>query len=716
MRLQEVTAALSAAATIEDVSEVATRLGARAVTAAEASLWLRGARGALVLSSAERTGDRQSSESVCPGHLGGPEARALESGTTTWFEADEAQNRAGAAVVVPLKAHGHVLGVLSFGFAEARTFDDDERTFVETVVAQCAQALDRARLLAEARDRERALRELAERLEREKQEAERSRARFARMFEANLIGAITWDLGGAIMAANDAFLRAIGYAREDLERGAVDWHRLTPGEFEESDHERIAELHERGVHGPYEKEYIRKDGSRVPVLLSSAFYPDSRHEGVSFVVDLTQVKTAEAELKRLYDAERNAREQAMAAMRIRDEFLATVSHELRTPLNAILGWIQLLRTGAVPTDRKEHALGVIERNARAQEQLIADLLDVSRVITGRLRLHVVHVRLQEVVEMAVEVVRPSASEKRITLQVSLDPSAPEVLGDSDRLQQVIWNLLTNAVKFTPAGGRIEVCVTTELPNVVVSVHDTGKGMAHEFLECVFQPFRQADSSFARRQKGLGLGLAITRSLVEMHAGTVEARSEGDGKGSTFVVRMPISTLRPEATPRVPAFAEAATASVHPLAAALPAPSTALENMTILVVEDEPDSRELMVSLLEQRGAKVLAAASVAEALEKLTLATPEVLLSDVGLPGEDGLSLIRKVRALPNGAHLPAIALTAFVSAADRKRAIDAGFDAHIAKPIEPEELIRVLVHLVTAAAAKRSQSTAPSQPPPPRP
>jgi PAS domain S-box-containing protein len=524
------------------------------------------------------------------------------------------------------------------------------------------------------------------------------------MFEANLIGAITWDVNGPIHAANDAFLRAVGYTREDLERGAIDWHHLTPHEFADGDLADSGERRARGVHGPCEKEYVRKDGTRVPVLVSSAFYPDSVDEGVAFVVDLTEVKTAEDELKRLYDAERNAREQAMVAMRIRDEFLATVSHELRTPLNAILGWIQLLRSGTVPDDRRDHALGVIERNARVQEQLIADLLDVSRVITGRLRLNVVRVRLQEVVDMAVEVVRPTATEKGIALDVVLDPSAPDVLGDFDRLQQVVWNLLTNALKFTPAGGRIEVHVETDLPNVVVSVHDTGKGMAPEFLKSIFQPFRQADSSFARRQKGLGLGLAITRSLVEMHAGTVEALSDGEGRGSTFVVRMPVSTLRPEATPRVPALTESAPPPVQanetPRALA---PAAALSDLTILVVEDEPDSRELMVSLLEQQGAKVLAAASVAEALEKLTLATPEILLSDVGLPGEDGLSLIRKVRALPNGARLPAVALTAFVAPADRKRALDAGFDAHVAKPIEPAELIRVLVRLVDEAPSRRT-------------
>jgi PAS domain S-box-containing protein len=681
-RLQEVTAALSAAATIDDVAEVATRLGARAVGAMGAGLWLRSRGDQLVLARSDGDFDQERL-----GPRPWPELRVLESGTVLWIESGEDRLR-GASSVVPLRAQGRTLGVLSFRFPEGHHFDDDGRTFVETIAAQCAQALDRARLLAEAHERERQLVELAERLGRENAEAERNRARFARMFEANLIGAISWDVEGRILAANDAFLRTLHLSRADLEAGRLDWQALTPDEFRAIDEEKIRELEVTGAHAPYEKEYVRGDGARVPVLVSSAFFPDSRTEAVSFVVDLTEVKTTEAELKRLYDAERAAREQAVAAMRTRDEFLATVSHELRTPLNAVLGWIQLLRTGTLPEERQGHALRVIERNARVQEQLIADLLDVSRVITGRLRLNVHHVRVHEVVDMAVEVVRPSATERGIILNVDIDTDAPEVLGDSDRLQQVIWNLLTNAVKFTPSGGHIEVMLRTELPHVVVSVRDSGKGMAAEFLDYVFLPFRQADASFARRQKGLGLGLAITRSLVEMHAGTVEAYSEGEGKGATFVVRLPVATLRPEMTPRVPPFARATPPPMR-------APTHALQDMTILVVEDEPDSRELLVSLLEQHGAKVLAAASVAEALDKLTLATPQVLLSDVGLPGEDGLSLIRKVRSLPMGETLPAIALTAFVSPADRQRAMDAGFNAHIAKPIEPEELIRVLIELV---------------------
>lgn len=546
VRLQEVTAALSAAATLEEVGKVATELGARAVDAVEGSLWLRSSDGSPALHA--RTGGQLARETADAAPEW-PITRALESGTTVWMESTAAQAQ-GPMAIVPLKAQGRVLGVLALGFDGSRRLGDADRIFVETVVAQCGQAFDRARLLAEAREHER--------------------------------------------------------------------------------------------------------------------------------------------------AERGAREQAMAAMRIRDEFLATVSHELRTPLNAILGWIQLLRTGTVPAARHEHALAVIERNAHIQEQLVADLLDVSRVITGRLRLNVVDVRLQEVVDMAVEVIRPSTTDKKIRVEVDLDANAPAVLGDFDRLQQVVWNLLTNAVKFTPQGGTISIRVATETPHVVVTVSDTGKGMAPEFLECVFQPFRQADSSFARRQKGLGLGLAITRSLIEMHAGTVEAHSEGDGKGATFVVRMPIATLRPEATPRVPAFSP----RTEPQRSR--APADALRDLMVLVVEDEPDSRELMVSLLEQKGAKVLAAASAAEALEKFTLATPQVLLSDVGLPGEDGLSLIRKVRALPNGA-LPAIALTAFVSDADRRRAIEAGFDDHVAKPIDPDALIRALLALVANHASQRS-------------
>ncbi|HEX7317257.1 MAG TPA: PAS domain-containing protein [Pyrinomonadaceae bacterium] len=409
--------------------------------------------------------------------------------------------------------------------------------------------------------------------------------------------------------------------------------------------------------------------------------------------DISERKRAE-EARLELAREQAARAEAEAANRLKDEFLATLSHELRTPLTAILGWSKLLADGQVNPDKTADAFGAIYRNARTQAQLIDDLLDVSRVITGKLRIEVVPLNLGAVVEAAAAVVRPAATAKRVELNVNADADDLTVNGDPARLQQVVWNLLSNAVKFTHAGGRVEACVRRAGSQMEVAVSDTGQGIEPEFLPHVFERFRQADMGTTRRHAGLGLGLAIVRHLVELHGGTVTAESEGEGKGSTFTVRLPVRAVRDAGRPAVhaeqPARVEAFDA---------PAAATALEGVKVLVVDDESDARRLLTEVLTRRGAEVLTAVSAAEALEMLQAWRPHVLLSDIGMPDGDGYELIRRVRELPEerGGRTPAAALTAYAGPRDRARALAEGYQLHVAKPVEPAELTAAVAALAGA-------------------
>jgi PAS domain S-box-containing protein len=383
--------------------------------------------------------------------------------------------------------------------------------------------------------------------------------------------------------------------------------------------------------------------------------------------------------------EHSARAEAERAIRLKDEFLATVSHELRTPLTSMLGWVQMLRGGKLSEEQERRALETIERNARAQAQLIDDLLDVSRILAGKLQLDVQDADVGVLTRAAVESVRVAADARGIRLQPTLDSSA-YVRGDPARLQQVIWNLLSNAVKFTSRGGRVRVVVARPGSSVEVTVSDSGRGIAPEFLPHVFERFRQEEGSTTRRHGGLGLGLAIVKSLTELHGGTVAVESEGEGKGSTFTVRLPLAAARNTEPHR------STSAETLDLAA-----SGALLGVRLVVVDDEPGTRELMRALLERCGALVDVAASAAEGLTLLRRVRPDLLLSDVGMPGEDGYEFIRKVRALPaeEGGRTPAVAVTAHGRTEDRTRALLSGFRAHVSKPIEPAELVAVLASLM---------------------
>lgn len=387
---------------------------------------------------------------------------------------------------------------------------------------------------------------------------------------------------------------------------------------------------------------------------------------------------------------RQARLQAEQANRLKDEFLATLSHELRTPLNAILGWSQMLKSRKTSEIETEKALSIIERSARAQNQLIDDLLDVSRIITGKLRLNVRAVDLTNTITAAVDAARPAAEAKGIRLQILLDPQAEPISGDPDRLQQIVWNILSNAVKFTPKGGRVQVRLERVNSHVEIVISDTGKGIEKEFLPHVFDRFRQSDGSMTRRHGGLGLGLAIVRQLVELHGGQVSVSSEGDGQGATFTVSLPVLPVRREPESKVPRVHPAAQNS---LANDCP---PELADLRILLVDDEADSRELLTVVLESCRAVVTAAGSAAEALEKFQQAKFDIFISDIGMPGEDGFSLIGKIRNLPNerGGGIPAIALTAYARAEDRVQALRSGFQMHLAKPVESTELVAAVANL----------------------
>ena len=391
------------------------------------------------------------------------------------------------------------------------------------------------------------------------------------------------------------------------------------------------------------------------------------------------------------DGQRRTAEDLREANRLKDEFLATVSHELRTPLTAILGWAHMLRAGQLDEQGATSALETIERNARTQAQLIDDLLDVSRIITGKLRLDVRQVDPGSFIEPAVEALRPAAEAKGVRIRKVMDTGVVSVAGDPARLQQVVWNLLSNAIKFTPKGGKVQVRLERIDSHIEIAVSDTGAGIKPEFLPHVFERFRQADQTTTRRHGGLGLGLAIVRHLVELHGGTVEADSPGEGRGATFVVKLPVVPVY-----RKGDFAE----RVHPADGdTLPAYDCPerLDGVKVLVVDDEADTRELLRVGVGQCGAEVVTAGSAPEALEAIAEERPDLIVSDIGMPGEDGYDLIRQVRALPagRGGRIPAIALTAYARTEDRLRALRAGYQSHIAKPVELAELVAVMASLL---------------------
>jgi signal transduction histidine kinase/CheY-like chemotaxis protein len=399
------------------------------------------------------------------------------------------------------------------------------------------------------------------------------------------------------------------------------------------------------------------------------------------------IRDAQIERERLLESERIARAEAERANRVKDEFLATLSHELRTPLNAILGWAQVLRRRLNgPASEIGSGLEVIERNARLQAQLIEDLLDMSRITSGKLRLEMHHVDPAAVIDAAIESIRPAAAARDVRIASMIEPAGP-VLGDASRLQQVLWNLLSNAVKFTPRDGTVSVSLRRSDGQIEFSVSDTGQGIAPQFLPHVFERFRQADGSTTRKHGGLGLGLAIVKHLIDLHGGTVRAESAGEGRGATFTVSLPLAPVNEHAALEITQVPVARDNAIG-------CEGTDLTGVKVLVVDDDDDARSFVSRLLTECKALVVTAPSGSAALELMPQFQPNVLVSDIGMPEMDGYEFIRKVRAQTDAAALPAAALTAFARSEDRRRALLAGYQSHLAKPVEPAELVAVIASL----------------------
>ncbi len=437
----------------------------------------------------------------------------------------------------------------------------------------------------------------------------------------------------------------------------------------------------------------RKDGAYRWHLGRGLPERDERGQIVSWVLtatDIDDLKRAQHERIELLQAEREARRDAEVANRAKDEFLACVSHELRAPLNAILGWARMVRSGMVDRAKLEHALEIIERNAQAQKELIEDVLDISRIITGKLRIQIRRVSYLSIIGAALDTVRPAADAKRIELVTDLDPLADEAAGDPDRLQQVVWNLLSNAIKFTAKGGQVRIGLRQVEGDIEIKVSDTGRGIRPDFLPFVFNSFQQADPVTTRTHAGLGLGLAIVRHLVELHGGRTRAESAGEGKGATFIVRLPRRLLK-EDLPE-PSWMLRSDSQSEPV-------SVQLNGVNVLFVDDQADARELVKELLEMHGAKVTSVETAEHALEAMQRENFHVLLSDIGLPMIDGYELIRQIRRLPpeQGGRIPAVAVSGFARSEDSQRALAEGFQNHMSKPIEPKELVDLVATLSTA-------------------
>lgn len=705
-----------------------------------------------------------------------------------------------SARVMPVRALNltGLAGLLIVGLNPARQMDEEYASFLDLLTGHIASAL------ANANNRSTA------------QALKISEERFRSFVESNVVGILVGDVSGAVNEANDEFLRIVGYSREDLRSGRLRWTDITPPEYFAADEAGIVEAKQTGTCTPYEKDYIRQDGSRVPVLVGYTLTGQDRQASVAFILDMSDRKKIEAALQQreielqlvtdalpvlisfvdadlryrfnnkayeewfgcsaseiygksvlemmgeaayqkvfpyiqrvlagetvtyeseffshagdlrflratyvprmnlkgvidgfvamisdvsdrrkneadkeqLLQREHNAREAAERANRIKDEFLAVVSHELRTPMNPILGWSQVLKRKSLSPEKTAQALESIERNARSQVQLIDDLLDISRVLRGKMNLAENPIDLSNVVTAGLETIRLAAEAKSINVTTALSPCA--INGDEGRLQQVMWNLLSNAIKFTPESGEVVISLKAEAHSksdskpdskpdyAVITVADTGKGITAEFLPYVFEHFRQEDYSTTRQFGGLGLGLAISRQIVELHGGSIAVESQGKDQGATFTVKIPLADQN---LINLPARASA------------PAPKN-LNGLQILVVDDEADSQEITAFALTQAGAQVVTVSSGAEALEAIAQQPLDLLISDIGMPEMDGYMLMQQVRALPleKGGLLKAIALTAYAGEIDANRAFLAGFQRHVSKPVDPDRLLNIVCELI---------------------
>ncbi|WP_373536527.1 PAS domain S-box protein [Microcoleus sp.] len=567
-----------------------------------------------------------------------------------------------ALVDVPCLQGGRWVAVLAVTSQAVRCWQIDEVSLVQEMVARLWTAILHARTLQDLHESEDRFRALADNI-----------AQLAWMTDAT--GWIFWY--------NQRWFDYTGTTTEQMQ--GWGWQQVHHPEHVDRVVAKLRRCIETGELWEDTFPIRAKDGSYRWFLSRAVPVRDEKGNLLRWCgtnTDITDRLEAEAERERLLALEKAAREEAEQANRVKDEFLAVLSHELRTPLNPIMGWAKLLQSNVLTPQKQRYALETIERNAKLQTQLIEDLLDVSRILQGKVSLNIVPVDLAEAIDSAMETVRLSAQVKSIQINAQFAPNVGRVLGDGGRLQQVVWNLLSNAVKFTPAGGKIDIALDRVDTDAQISVTDTGKGIEPDFLPYVFDYFRQADSTYTRKFGGLGLGLAIVRHLVELHGGTVISDSAGEGKGATFTVKIPLMPVQP---PTIPA------------ASAPPEKSFNLSGIRVLAVDDDADARDLVVFLLEDCGASVTAVSNATDALAALIVSLPDLLLSDIGMPDTDGYMLLRQVRALPaeQGGLVPAIALTAYAGEIDYRQALAAGFQRHLSKPLEPDKLLQTMLDLL---------------------
>ena len=630
-----------------------------------------------------------------------------------------------SCIIAPLQARGRVLGSISFVFTESdRRYRLGDIALAEDLAQRAAIAIDNARLYHETQQAKLAAQLAANRTARlltvmMALSESLTSAQVAQVIIEQGMSALGASCGLVAVLNQDAseleIIQAIGYEHVGDFQRSFSIHAPYPlaEAVRTGQPVWLETIENRIARYPHLAQAYAKAGSKawisVPLLiegqavgglsLSFSTVPQLSESDRAFVLALAQQSAQSIDRARLYESEQQARAQAEAANRIKDEFLAVLSHELRTPLNPILGWTRLLRRGTLDSGKTAAALETIERNAQLQVQLIEDLLDISRILQGKLSFNSTPINLKTTLTAAIETVRLAAEAKNIQIQTQLEPTVGNVLGDAARLQQIVWNLLTNAIKFTPAGGRVEVklSLADEEPGTrdkgqrtkdklaQIQVRDTGKGIKPEFIPYVFDTFRQADSSITRTFGGLGLGLAIVRHLVELHGGTVKAESSGKGQGATFTVTLPLLARSKDVNIE------------HKEALSLRTQTSPLAGLCILAVDDEVDNLELVQFILEQAGAKVICVTSATDALQQLNESKPDVLIADIGMPQMDGYQLIRQIRQLSpeQGGQIGAIALTAYAGVINQQQALAAGFGMYLPKPVDPETLVQTIEQLL---------------------
>jgi PAS domain S-box-containing protein len=525
-----------------------------------------------------------------------------------------------------------------------------------------------------------------------KERLRESEARFEKAFEISPDPLVISRIDdGTILEVNDSFASLTGYTHNEL----IGKSTLSLNLYADpADRARaLAIMMEQDRLRDFEFPIRLKSGElRLYSMSAEVFELRGEHCWLTIGRDITDRKRAESDRERLLKTEKLAREEAEAAGRFKDEFLAMISHELRTPLTSILGWAKMLNRGALPESQTRHAFQVIEQNAKFQAQLVDDLLDTSRIMTGSLKIDAHPVDIERILQNAIEVIRPSAKAKRIAVQIFINQRGGVVLGDANRLQQAIWNLLANAVKFTNEDGRVEVRLGQTSGSIELSVTDTGIGIEPEFVPCIFDRFRQADSTSTRRYGGLGLGLSIVRNVIEMHGGSVSVSSPGKGRGSTFKIVLPEDLQKFKQTQNEAVKPESKQGDERKGQEA----GLNLKGVRVLVVEDDPDTLELLRFILDRRGAEVNTAASTREALDVMEHWQPTTLVSDLAMPDQDGYELIGRIRSRSSdrGGNIPAVAVSAYTRTEDRIRALSAGFQMHLPKPVDPEELVATVASL----------------------